>query len=77
MLWNSATRGNYRIARCAQCPEWRDKFEAAPIRAHTIASKHARRHIGHETWVIDLTTLTVENRYQFDALIDLEDDPPF
>lgn len=44
----------------------------APVRAHTLASRHARRYPGHEACVIDLEELEVEHRYRFDALTALD-----
>lgn len=76
-MWNRQNRDDYRIIRCIQCPKWVFGFDGTPITAYTTASKHARRHSGHEVTVINVTKLEVEYRYQFDAMTDLADDPPF
>lgn len=79
-MWNQATRDHYRVVRCEQCPQWMLSPGRAPVKAHTLASRHAKRHPGHCSVVIDVTLLEVEHRYQFDALPDhnvIDDHPPF
>lgn len=76
-MWNQQTRDHYRIVRCEDCPEWIETVGPNVIRAHTLARRHAKRLIGHTAVIIDLTGLTVEHRYHFDALPMFTDEPPF
>jgi predicted RNA-binding Zn-ribbon protein involved in translation (DUF1610 family) len=75
-MWNKENRDNFRVVRCEQCPDWFQAPGKARVKAHTLASRHAKKFPGHEAVVIDLNLLKIEHRYTFETLFD-DAEPPF
>lgn len=69
-------RGHFYVATCSLCEDWVYELKSAPMRARMLAMNHARKFRGHETYVYDLTALTVDRTYLFAIQISLLDNEP-
>ncbi len=84
-LWRSAgmpctdNRDDFYLAKCCQCPDWTEIHDKRPVTACRHACKHAYDEPGHESYVVNVTRLTVPHRYRFDPLPkgSVSDEPPF
>lgn len=69
MKRNNDPRDHYYLVRCVSCPLWIQHMDCKPIAAERAAHKHAKRHAGHDAYVIDLNALKVVCRYRFEAML--------
>jgi hypothetical protein len=77
-MWTKEAVAHFRVVWCGQCtPDWFRVMGRNVMLTHKKARDHARKFPGHAVSVIDIETLSVDHRYQFDALPADPDAPPF